>query len=260
MIFERVLLTGAAGNLGSVLRKALAPHVKVLRSTDIQPMADAAPNEELVAADLADPSAAGHLVEGMEAILHFGGISTNADYDVIERVNIRGCHSLYEAARLAGVRRTVFASSNHAMGFYEQSEVIDASALPRPDTFYGLSKVFAENLSRLYWDKHGIETVCIRIGSCFPEPRDRRMLLTWLSHADLIHLVTRCLTVPRVGHLIVYGASANAATFWDNRLAAHLGYRPKDSSEAFRDKVFSTTPRPDKDDPVMRYQGGSWVL
>jgi uronate dehydrogenase len=260
MIFDSVLLTGAAGALGSVLRPALRPHVKLLRSTDIKPMGNPGPNEELVVADLTDPSAAGGLVQGMEAIIHFGGIATEADFDSISRVNINGCYGIYEAASHAGVKRIVFASSNHATGFYEQTEVIDNTVPPRPDTFYGLSKAFGESLSRLYWDKHGIESVCIRIGSCFPEPTDRRMLLTWLSYRDLIQLVTRALTVPRVGHLIVYGASANVATFWDNRLAGILGYVPLDSSEEFRDKVMASTPRPDKDDPLMRYQGGAYVL
>ncbi|MCB1488346.1 MAG: NAD(P)-dependent oxidoreductase [Bauldia sp.] len=260
MIFQKVLLTGAAGGLGRVLRPALRKELEFLRSTDINPMDPPEANEETIVADLADPTSATRLVEGIEAIVHFGGISTEADFESIERVNIAGMYHLYEAARLAGVKRVVFASSNHAIGFYPQSQVIDTAVPQRPDTFYGLSKAFGENLASLYWDKHGIETVSIRIGSSFPEPTDRRMLLTWLSYGDLIQLVSRALTAPRVGNLVVYGVSDNAATFWDNRLAGILGYKAADSSEAYREKVFANTPVPDKDEAAMVYQGGVYTL
>jgi uronate dehydrogenase len=261
MIFDRLLLTGAAGKLGAVLRPALRSKAAFLRSSDIKPMPDeGATNEELVVADLSDPSAAARLVQGIDAIVHFGGISLEADYDSISSVNLNGTYYLYEAARQAGVKRVVFASSNHAVGFYEQLQVIDASVPQRPDTLYGLSKAFGENLARLYWDKHGLETVCIRIGSSFPEPIDRRMLLTWLSFRDLVQLVERSLTAPRVGHLVVYGISDNYGTFWDNRLAGILGYRPEDSSEVFRDKIERTEPAPDKNDVASRLQGGVFCL
>ena len=130
----------------------------------------------------------------------------------------------------------------------------------RPDTLYGLSKAFGEDLARLYWDKYGLETVCIRIGSSFPEPIDRRMMLTWLSFRDLIQLVSRSLTAPRVGHLTVYGISDNYVTFWDNRLAGILGYRPEDTSEVYRDKIERARPAPDKSDVVSRLQGGAYCL
>jgi uronate dehydrogenase len=260
MIFDRLLLTGAAGKLGSVLRPAMRSQVDFLRSSDIEPPADeGAANEELVVADLADPSAAARLVKDIDAVIHFGGISHESDYESISRVNIDGTYYLYEAARQAGVKRIVFASSNHAVGFYEQLEVIDASVPQRPDTLYGLSKAFGEDLARFYWDKHGLETVCIRIGSSFPEPVDRRMMLTWLSFRDLVQLVVRSLTAPRVGHLIVYGISDNYGTFWDNRLAGILGYRPEDSSEVFRDKI-EQMKAPDRDDVVSRLQGGVYCL
>jgi uronate dehydrogenase len=262
MIFEKLLLTGAAGKLGSILRPALRPRVALLRSTDVKPLlgAEGATNEQLVVADLSNPSAASRLVEGIDAIVHFGGIALESDYDSISKVNINGTYYLYEAARQAAVKRFVFASSVHAVGFYEQLDVIDGSVPQRPDTLYGLSKAFGEDLARLYWDKYGIETVCIRIGSSFAEPIDRRMMLTWLSFRDLVQLVTRSLAAPRVGHLTVYGISDNYGTFWDNRLAGILGYRPEDSSEVFREKIEQAKPAPDKDDVVSRLQGGSYCL
>lgn len=260
MNHRNVLLTGAAGLLGSVLRKRLAPQVAHLRSTDIAPLADPAVNEELLQADLGDPSQARDLVQGMDAIVHFGGLSKEADFDLICRVNIVGFQALYEAARQAGVKRVVFASSVHAIGFYPQMAVIDAAAPTRPDSNYGLAKVFGEGVAQLYWDKYGLETVSIRIGSCEAEPSNRRHLLTWLSFDDMYQLVERSLSAPRVEHTIIYGASDNAASFWDNRLAKHLGYRPKDSADDYREAICAADPYPDRDGVVTRYQGGIFTL
>lgn len=259
MNYSSVLLTGAAGLLGTELRSRLAPLVKKLRSTDITPLSAPAANEELVQADLGDLSMASRLVEGMDAIVHFGGLSKEADFASICRVNIIGMQSLYEAARQAKVKRIVFASSVHAIGFYEQTDVIDAAAPTRPDSNYGLAKVFGENLAQMYWDKHGLETVSIRIGSCEPAPSNRRHLLSWLSFGDMFQLVERSLTASRVGHTIVYGASDNSASFWDNHRAKHLGYRPNDSADKYRKPILEAHPNPDRDDVVMRYQGGIFV-
>jgi uronate dehydrogenase len=153
----------------------------------------------------------------------------------------------------------IFASSNHATGFYRQSETIDASHPPRPDGIYGLSKAFGEDLSRLYFDRYGIETACLRIGSSFPEPKDRRMLATWLSYGDLHRLVTACLTTPVLGHTIIFGMSDNPVTWWDNRLARHIGYQPKDSAETYREAIYARTPQPDLTDPTVQHQGGAFV-
>ncbi|MDG4889950.1 MULTISPECIES: NAD(P)-dependent oxidoreductase [unclassified Mesorhizobium] len=260
MNYDRILLTGAAGLLGSVLRKRLAPQVKLLRSTDIVDLAHAAPNEELVKADLGDSSAAADLVRDIDAIVHFGGLSKDADFASICRVNIVGFQSLYEAARLAGVKRVVFASSVHAIGFYDQNDVIGTTVPQRPDSNYGLAKAFGENLAQLYWDKYGLETVSIRIGSCEPKPSTRRHLLTWLSFDDMCQLVERSLSAPRVRHTVIYGASNNAASFWDNSLARHIGYRPKDTADDFREEILASDPRPDRDDVVNRLQGGVFAL
>lgn len=258
-VHERLLLTGAAGGLGKVLREKLKANCEVLRLTDLADLGPAQPGEELVQADLADAAAVHAMVAGVQAIVHLGGVSVEAPWEPILQANIVGVYNLYEAARKHGARRVVFASSNHVTGFYRQSETINASHPPRPDGLYGLSKAFGEDLARLYFDRYGIETACVRIGSAFTEPKDRRMLATWLSYDDLHRLVTACLTTPVLGHSIVFGMSDNAVTWWDNSQARHVGYRPQDSSDRFRDAVYARTSQPDLGDPAVQFQGGAFV-
>ena len=258
-LHHTLLMTGAAGGLGQAMRSRLKANCEVLRLSDVSPMAPAQEGEEVVQADLADAQAVQSMVSGCQAIVHFGGISTEQPWAPILQANIIGLYNLYEAARIHGVRRVVFASSNHVMGFYRQSEVVDALSPPKPDGLYGLSKAFGEDLSRLYFDRYGIETACVRIGSSFPRPRDRRMLATWMSYDDLHRLITACLSTPVLGHSIVYGTSDNSVSWYDNRLARHIGYRPQDSSDAFRDEVLANTPEPDLSDPTVQFQGGAFV-
>lgn len=256
---HRVLLTGAAGGLGQALREPLAGNCSVLRLSDRAPLGAPRANEEIVQADLADPQAVTVAMEGVDAVVHMGGISVEGPFEPILQANIIGVYNLYEAARSVGVKRLVFASSNHVTGFYRQSETITADAPPRPDGFYGLSKAFGENLSRFYFDRYGIETACIRIGSSFSEPRDRRMLATWLSYGDLHRLVTACLTTPLLGHSIIFGMSNNAVTWWDNARARHVGYVPQDSADPYREAMYARTDAPDLSDPAAVYQGGAFV-
>ncbi|QNH08018.1 uronate dehydrogenase [Ectopseudomonas composti] len=257
--FNRLLLTGAAGGLGKVLRERLRPYATILRLSDIGEMAPAAgPHEEVVRCDLADKTAVHQLIEGVDAILHFGGVSVERPFEEILGANICGVFHVYEAARRHGVKRVVFASSNHVIGFYKQDEHLDANSLRRPDGYYGLSKSYGEDMASFYFDRYGIETVSIRIGSSFPEPANRRMMSTWLSYDDLTHLLERCLYAPNVGHTVVYGMSNNRDVWWDNSKAAHLGFTPKDSSEVFRAKV-EAQPMPAADDPARIYQGGAFV-
>lgn len=254
----RLLLTGAAGGLGRVLRKSLAPFAQTLRLSDIADMGEAAAHEEIVHCDLADKAAVNALVSGVDAIVHMGGLSTEHAFEEILEANIKGVFHLYEAARRHQVKRVIFASSNHVIGFHKQGDVIDANCVKRPDSYYGLSKSFGEDLSRFYFDRYGIETACLRIGSSFPEAKDRRMLVTWLSYRDLTELIRCCLFAPTLGHTIVYGASDNRDKWWDNSLAAHLGFKPQDNSEPFRSKAESVPPLA-IDDPVRLYQGGGFV-
>ena len=205
-------------------------------------LAPAGPGEERVVCNLADRPAVMALLQGVDAVVHLGGVSTEQTWEQIRDGNIDGAVNLYEAARRAGVRRIVFASSNHVTGFYGQDEVISPRDPVRPDGFYGLSKAFGEALAQLYFDRHGLETVSVRIGSAFEAPRDRRMLATWMSFDDTERLFVAALTAPVVGHSIVYGLSDNRTAWWDNRSAQHLGYRPQDSSDAFRTEVEARQP------------------
>ena len=254
----RLLLTGAAGGLGRVLRESLKPFARVIRVSDVATMPAAGPNEEVEPCDLADKVAVDRLVRGCDAIVHLGGVSTERPFEEILEANIKGVFNIYEGARRHGVKRVVFASSNHVIGFHKQGEMLDADCPRRPDGYYGLSKSYGEDLSRFYFDRYGIETACLRIGSSFPEPKDRRMLITWLSYRDLTELVRCCLFAPRLEHTIVYGMSANRDKWWDNSKAAHLGFQPQDSSEQFRAKVEALPPL-DPQDPAAQYQGGGFV-
>lgn len=254
----RLLLTGAAGGLGKVLRERLRPYAGVIRLSDVAPLTAAGDGEEAVRCDLADKAAVDRLVRGCDAIVHLGGVSVERPFEEILEANIKGVFHIYEGARRNGVKRVVFASSNHVIGFYKQGETIDADCVKRPDGYYGLSKSYGEDLSRFYFERYGIETACLRIGSSFPEPKDRRMLVTWLSYRDLTELVRCCLFAPKLGHTIVYGMSGNRDKWWDNSKAAHLGFHPQDSSEPFRAQVEAQAP-PAPDDPVATYQGGAFV-
>ncbi|MGB6242411.1 MAG: NAD(P)-dependent oxidoreductase [Castellaniella sp.] len=251
----RLLLTGAAGGLGRVLRDTLKPMTQVLRLSDVQTLGAPQPGEEIQLCDLADKQAVDRLVQGCDAVVHMGGVSVERPFEEILEANIKGIFHLYEAARRHQVRRVVFASSNHTIGFYRQGERLDAHSPTRPDGYYGLSKVYGEQMASFYYDRYGIETVSIRIGTAVAEPGDRRALHTWLSFGDLTELIRRSLLTPGVGHTVVYGMSDNRDVWWDNRLAAHLGYVPADSSEPFR-SVIEARPAPAKDDPIMVYQGG----
>ena len=257
--YDTILITGAAGRLGTELRRGLAPLARKLRLAGRSAIPDLAANEESVAFDLADEAAVLEAAKGVDAIVHFGGAPMERPWEEILNSNIRGSYHIYEAARKNGVKRVVYASSVHAIGFHRLEDHIDTNAPHRPDGLYGLSKCFVEDLGRLYWDKFGIETVALRIFSSFPEPADRRMLWSWLSFADCNRLTAAALTAPRVGFTVSFGISDNAVKAVDNRLAGHLGYRPQDNTEAFRAAVEACTPVPDPKAPAVQHLGGWFV-
>jgi uronate dehydrogenase len=259
LTYERILMTGAAGKLGRHLRQSLKPLRRAMRLTDIAPMGEASADEELHIADLADEDAMRKIMVGVDAVVHLGGIIKEAPFPDILRANMIGGYNVWESARRAGVKRIVFASSCHAVGMYRRDERLDANSTHRPDGLYGLSKGFVEDVARMYYDRHGIEAACLRIGSCFPEPTDERMLASWLSRNDLSRLVTACLTAPWLGFAIIYGVSANPQTWWDNSKTDYVGYRPQDSAEAFRDRVRAAPGSLDRDDPVVKFQAGSFA-
>jgi uronate dehydrogenase len=255
-----VLLTGASGALGRVLSRALGATGWTLRLTDIAPFPDDLPKRAtFTKADLNDGPTILRLVEGCQAILHFGGISTDHPFEVVLGPNIRGLYHVYEAARREKAR-VLFASSNHAIGFHERpagnGELLDADCAFRPDTFYGLSKAYGELMGRMYWDKHGVENLNLRIGSAFPEPMDRRMLSTWLSYDDLARATEKFLTAPQIGHAVVWGASDNPDTYWGKDHRDRIGWKPQDSAEPHRGKVGDKL----SSNPVSeRYQGGGYT-
>src|SRR3569623_2353694 len=236
MNHRRILITGAAGNLGRVLRERLRGSFPILRLSDRDEMAPAGPGEEVVRCDLADAAATAKPCEGVDAILHFGGRSLEGTWPEVLGPNIVGAINLWEGARLAGVERIVFASSNHVVGLYRRAEHFDHRVMPRPDGRYGLSKAVGEDLAALYAFKHGIKAFCMRIGSCFGNPSNRRMLSTWLSFADFERLVRVGLTADYLFE-IVYGQTRNTRAFWDNSYAYRLGYDPQDNAEVFAAEV-----------------------
>ncbi len=255
-----VLLTGAAGGLGTLMRELLPAHGYELRLLDLRPV-EGAP--DALVADLADRAALREAVRGVDAILHLAGISLEAPFEKVLKANIEGTYHLYEAAREEGVRRIVSASSNHAVGYtprpVDGGPLVPVDTPHRPDTFYGLSKCFGEDLAQLYWDKHGIETVSVRIGSCFPEPTSVRMLSIWLSPADGARLFHAALTAERVGHTVVYGSSANTRLWWDLTSARALGYEPRDDSEPYAARLLAEHGELDPDDPAHARLGGHFV-
>ncbi len=254
--YERILITGAAGRLGSVLRAELAPLARTIRLADRAALGDLAAHEEEAVFDLSDMDATIEATRDCEAIVHFGGASLEGPWQTILDSSIRGSYHIYEGARKHGVKRIVYASSVHAIGYHEVEAHIDVDAPVRPDSLYGVSKTFVESLSRLYWDKFGIETACLRIFSSFPEPADRRMLWSYLSFADCARLVEAALTAPRVGHTISFGISNNKVKTVDNSGAGHLGFSPRDTSEPFRAAVEAKTPIPDPASAQAKYLGG----
>jgi len=257
--FKRILFTGAAGNLGQRLREHLHQFADVVRLADLADIGPAGPGEEVVRCDLADRDQVLAMCEGVDAILHFGGVSTEEAFDPIMQANILGMANLYEAVHKLGIRRVVFASTNHTMGMYKTTDLVDATMPTRPDGYYGVSKVFGESLSRYYWDRFGIETVCIRIGYCWPEATNYRQMVTWLGLDDLVQLLWRSLLTPRVGHTITFGISDNPGRWWDDRHSRHLGYRPVQSSLQFADKIAPAVNWEEMGDITLCFQGGVFL-
>ena len=257
---KKLALTGAAGALGSVLRAPLAAMCDTFVSTDLaDSVADLAANETYVKADVSDLAAMETLLEGADMVIHFGAIADEAPWDDILQSNIVGAYNVWEAAYRNGVKRVVYASSVHAVGMHLKTDTIGLDAPHRPDTYYGLAKCFAEDLASLYWDKRGVESVCMRIFSAAP-PSNARAIGTWLSMDDLIHLVQRSIDSPVVGFTTVYGISNNDRAVVDNTKAGHLGYRPKDNAEEFAKDVFASTPALDNKDPANLCIGGPFAV
>lgn len=256
---KRVLLTGAAGTLGSVMRRALVGWAEELVLSDIVNIEELNAGESFIACDLSDLNAVVDLVRGCDAIIHLGGQSIEGTFENIVNGNLKGAYHIYEAARQVGVKRIVFASSNHLTGFHSREERLNDKSPMRPDSLYGVSKGFGELVAQYYFDKFAIESALIRIGSCLPKPTNRRLLSTWISERDLADLVKRVFIVNRLGCTVIYGASNNPCSWWDNSHASFIGWHPKDSSAVFEEEVFRNDPLLSPDDPVLLYQGGAFA-
>lgn len=252
-----LLLTGAAGWIGRHLRPQLVKRAGGLRSSDILDFGPVLPGEEIILADLADAAAVDRLVKGAGSIVHFGGIRFEDSFDRILQANIIGTFNVFDAARRHGVKRIVYASSVHAIGYYPASQTIDSDVPHRPDGFYGVSKAFAEDLGRLYADKAGMEIACLRIGTVLREPRVPRHLSTYLSFPDLFRLVEACLDQPGLRFAVVYGNSNNRRSWWDNSKSG-VAYRPMDDAEVFADR-FAGYPASGPEDPAAKFQGGPFI-
>ncbi len=253
---KRIALSGAEGGIGRVLRPALTQRGYTLRCGSFAPLAPTFAGEDLVDGDLIEPAVVDRLMANTDVLVHMAGTSVERPLDEIIHNNLRALIQVYEGARRHGVARIVFPSSNHAVGMYSVDDKLDVDCPLRPDTFYGLSKVWGESLAQMYWDKHGIETVSLRIGSCIEKPLEKRHLSTWLGFDDLVHLIERCIEAPQVGHLQIYGVSNNTRSYWNNAQSASLGYQPTQNAEDWAAQIEHIDPR----DPVaQRHQGGIFV-
>ncbi|HEY9269821.1 NAD(P)-dependent oxidoreductase [Achromobacter sp.] len=252
----RVLITGAAGNIGLCLREQLRGRYALLRLADIAPQEAAQAGEEICTMDVRDIGSLERCMEGIDCVIHLAGIPGADVWEKILPMNIEGCYNVFEAARRQNVRRVVFASSNHAIGYHRREKFLDDSVQPRPDSLYGVSKVFGEGLGRMYADKYGMSVACLRIGTFrTPDrPSEARQLLTWISHRDMAQLAARCVEHESYHFTVVYGVSNNLRNRWDNSNAKFLGYAPQDDSEAFAPEILAQNI---PEDPIAaQFHGG----
>jgi len=249
-----VLVTGASGNIGRFLVKRLAQEGWTLRLSDIVPFPDPLPERsKFIRCDLGDPLEVMRLVEGCGVIAHFGGAAHDQfPFETFVDANVRGVYHIYEGARRERAR-VIFASSNHVTGFHERREKLDVDTQMLPDSIYGVTKAYAELLARLYWMKHKVQSVLLRIGSCFPEPSDQRMLSLWLSYPDIAELVVAAAKADEVGCEVIWGASNNSRTFWGRDDRDRIGWQPRESADGYADRLLGKV----SDNPIAeKYQGG----
>jgi uronate dehydrogenase len=256
---KKLVLTGAAGRLGSYLREPLSKLCDEFISSDIaDSLPNLAPNETYVKADISDLDAMVALLNGADMVVHFGAVGDEDTLEALWGPNFYGAYTVWEAAYRNKLRRVVYASSIHAVGMHKKTDFIGIDAPHKPDTFYGLAKCFAEDLASLYWDKRGLESVCMRILSC-AQVSNSRAIGTWLSYDDLIHLVERAISTPVTEFSIVYGVSDNDRAPVDNSKAQHLGFRPKDNAEKYAQEIYAKDGPLDLSDPANTHHGGPFA-
>lgn len=256
--WRRLLLTGAAGEIGTVLRPALRGTAAALRLHDLRPIADLAAGEEAMQGDIAAPGVAAAAMQDVDCVVHLAGIprETGGTPEEILHANVIGAHAVFEAARAAGVRRLIFASSNHTIGFHPADRPVGTQEPPRPSGLYGASKVWGEALGRLYADKHGIEVACLRIGAFRAKPGNARELGGWISHGDMARLARCCVEAPAFHFLVLFGVSANTRAKWggDEAARAQVGYVPQDNAEIYAAEIAGIAPPPGS--VAARFHGG----
>jgi uronate dehydrogenase len=253
---QKILVTGAAGGIGTRLRKLMKGLYPSIRWSDIRKPDDLAADEDFVVADLTDLAAVKDIVAGVDGIVHLGGYSIEGPWETILNSNIIGCYNLFEAAYRTGVKRVVFASSNHAMGFYPRTQRIGVGVTVRPDSRYGISKAFGEAVGAFYADKHGLRVTCLRIGNVGDAPLDQRRLAIWLKPEDLVQLIRIGLEHRDIRFEIFYGASDNADAWWDNSNARRFGYKPVGKADDYREQALAAQAKLPPDPVGDRYQGG----
>ncbi len=252
----KLLITGGAGRIGRKLRAELADKLQLIRSYDRIAATDLRPNEEAVVGELGDLLALERAMAGIDGVLHLAAVPNEQPFETILQNNIVGTWNVYEAAFRAGVKRVVYGSSNHAVGFYPRGQRLDTQVPHRPDSRYGLSKCFGEDVGSLYADKYGVKSLHIRIGNAMGPPRSLRTMAIWISERDLAQLVMIGLTHPDIHNTIVYGVSDNATGWYDNSAAFALGYKPQDRGEDHIETARAGDPQQQDDAVGRHYQGG----
>lgn len=255
---KTILITGASGDVGTHLRRELAGKYR-LRVSDLRDLKKINKDEQFVRADFSKMSDAMKITKGVDAVVHLGGYSVEGPWEGILNANFVGCYNVFEAARRNGVKRILFPTSNHAVGYYPRGQTIDHRVYPKPDSRYGVSKVFGEALGSLYADKYGMQVFCMRIGNVGPTPIDKRRLAIWFSPRDLAQLVEIGIEHPGIRFEIVYGISGNTRAWYDNSNAQRLGYKPRDNSEKYAAQVLARK-EPPSDPKAEMYQGGAFVV
>ena len=245
---QTLVITGAAGRLGAYLRSSLAEVATSALLLDIvaPPQAEAGEPVEIHQGSVTDPDLLDAVCAGADAIVHLGGFAGDAPWPDLFEVNVGGTFQVLEAARRHGLKRVVVASSNHAVGFHVRgSQPLADDVAPRPDSLYGASKAAGEALCQFYSVKYSMDVVCLRIGSCFDTPENRRMLSTWLSPADFVRLIRASLTTSRPGFQLVWGVSANTRRWWSTTGGDAIGFRPEDDAESFAVLYPGSDPKPE---------------
>jgi uronate dehydrogenase len=252
----KVVMTGAAGGVGTMTRPHLVGAFDQVVVSDRRAITELHEGETFVQADLTDMAAMERLLEGADGVIHLGGQPVEADWEAVHSANVVGLYHTYEAARRQGCQRIVFATTNHVVGFYRRQHTIDHTAMPRPDSRYGVSKAFGEALGRMYADKYGLRVFNIRIGNVDDKPADVRRLSIWISPHDLAQLFRIGLTHPEIHFEVVYGVSNNVRSWWDNSNAYRLGYRPQDEAEDYAEHAHAVS-RDRPEDPISaQFHGG----